>query len=104
MLRAAFILSGFKYVALKFVGLRDKIEYKVFTLPGRLNYYRSVAQNVLKRSVDFMVTPEYSKDRVHIKGNFMVKLSDFKLKRPTLLMIPTADDLKIDIDVAAEGP
>ena len=92
------ILDAFKYPSVEFSAdsaIRVEKGYRLF---GQLTFHG------VKRSVDFMVTPEYSKDRVHIKGNFMVKLSDFKLKRPTLLMIPTADDLKIDIDVAAEGP
>ena len=69
---------------------RDDNGYRVF---GELTFHG------VKRPVDFPVTPTYAKNKVEIKGGFAVLLSDYKVERPSLLFVPTANDLHIDLDM-----
>ena len=54
------------------------------------------------RPVAFRVTPETVGDRVRITGSFTVKLSDFGVKRPSLMFIKAEDNLTIRFDLFAK--
>ena len=42
----------------------------------------------------------WSQMRLDVRGGFDIKLSDFKIERPSLLLIPVKDDLKFSIVAA----
>jgi len=87
------ILDGLKYPFVEFVSdsLRHEDEgYRVF---GELTFHG------VRRPVDFKATPVHLKNGVEIKGDFVVLLSDYQVERPSLLFVPTANDLHIDLDV-----
>jgi polyisoprenoid-binding protein YceI len=65
---------------------------------GRLSFHG------VKRPVSFLVRPEIGGGTVRVRGEFDISLTDFKIERPSLLMIPVDDALKIRIDVVANGP
>lgn len=92
------IVDGFKYPFVEFISDSVRHEEKGYRVSGKLNFHG------VTRSIDFVVTPEYLKDKVRIKGGFVVKLSDFKLERPSFMFVPTSDELKIDLDVMMLGP
>jgi polyisoprenoid-binding protein YceI len=54
------------------------------------------------KPVAFHVTPRIGAQRIEIAGSFAVKLSDFDVERPRLLLVPVKDDLKISFDLFAK--
>lgn len=58
----------------------------------------------VKKPVNFLVRPEIGGGKVRVRGEFDVSLTEFKIERPSLLLIPVDDALKIRIDVTANGP
>lgn len=53
------------------------------------------------RPVDFAVTERKEAGKVRVAGAFSIKLSEFGVKRPSLLFVPTEDKLDIAFDVVA---
>lgn len=53
------------------------------------------------RPVDFTVVPKREGGKVRITGEFAVKLTDFGVKRPSLMFVPTEDKLSIRFDLVA---
>jgi len=92
------VLDAFKYPAVEFTSDSVRHEEKSYRVFGRLTFHG------VTRPINFAVVPEYGKDKVRIKGGFTLKLGDYKVERPSLMMIRTDEDLKIDIDVVAVGP
>ena len=92
------LLEALKYPYVEFESdsvSRTEKGYQVF---GQLTFHG------VKRPVKFEAIPTYIKDRIRITSGFTVKLSEFKIKRPTLLMIPTEDALHIEILLVIKGP
>ena len=92
------VMDAIKYPFVEFTSDSVRHETAGYRVFGRLTFHG------VKHNVDFSVAPIYLKDRVEIKGDFTVKLSDYKIDRPSLLFVPTADDLQIHLDVVAMGP
>jgi polyisoprenoid-binding protein YceI len=70
-------------------------QWRVF---GRLSFHG------VKKPVSFLVRPEIGGGKVRVRGAFDISLTDFKIERPSLLMIPVDDALQIRIDVVANEP
>lgn len=54
------------------------------------------------RPVDFAVSEKKEAGKVRVAGAFSIQLSEFGVKRPSLLFVPTEDKLDIAFDVAAK--
>lgn len=67
-----------------------------YRVSGKLTFHG------VARPVAFGVKPETVGDRVRITGAFTVKLSDFGVKRPSLMFVKTSDDLAIRFDLFAK--
>ena len=78
-------------------GMDDKGQqlWRVF---GRLSFHG------VKKPVNFLVRPLIGGGKVRIEGIFDISLTEFKIERPSLLMIPVDDALQIRISVVANGP
>lgn len=90
------VIQGMKYPRVEFVSDsvgRDGSAYRVF---GQLTFHG------VTRPVNFQVTPHFTTGKVEITGGFSVKLSDYKVERPSLLLVPVEDKLDIDIDLFAK--
>jgi polyisoprenoid-binding protein YceI len=90
------VLEATKYPYVEFLSdsvRREGAEWRVF---GRLTFHG------VKRPVHFKVSPRIFGNKVRVQGAFKVSLTEFKIERPKLLMIPVEDDLEIEIDVAAK--
>lgn len=86
-------IHGLKYPRVEFVSDSVRTDTGGYRVMGRLTFAGQT------RPVAFKVVPTFHKDKVEIKGGFAVKLSDFKVKRPSLLFVPTQDKLTIRFDV-----
>ena len=72
---------------------REGADWRVY---GRLTFHG------VKKPLNFTVKPLVSGNKVRVKGAFKISLTEFKVERPRLLMIPVEDDLEIEIDVASK--
>lgn len=54
------------------------------------------------RPVAFHVKPKVTADRIEITGQFAVSLSEFGVKRPSLMLVPVKDELTIRFDLFAK--
>ncbi len=91
------ILDGLKCPFVEFASDSVRHEEKGYRVFGQLTFHG------IRHPLDFVVTPIYLKDKIEIKGGFVVLLSDYKVERPALLFVPTANDLHIDLDVILAG-
>jgi polyisoprenoid-binding protein YceI len=66
--------------------------------------YGRLAFHGVRRAVAFTVKPETNGGKVRVTGSFDISLTEFKIERPSLLMIPVDDALKITLDVVANVP
>jgi polyisoprenoid-binding protein YceI len=93
------VLEATKYPHVEFLSdsvRREGREGRDWRVFGRLTFHG------VKRPVNFTVAPQISGNKVRIRGGFKVSLTEFKIERPKLLLIPVEDDLEIAIDVVAK--
>jgi polyisoprenoid-binding protein YceI len=92
------LLDAFKFPFVEFVSdsiRRDSGDYRVF---GHLQFHG------VKKPVSFPVEWWNKDGKTHVTAEFKVKLSDHKIKRPTLMMVPTEDVLRIKVLAVAKNP
>jgi polyisoprenoid-binding protein YceI len=90
------VVEATKYPAVEFMSdsvRREGHDWRVF---GRLTFHG------VKRPINFVVRPEVSGSKVRVRGMFKVSLTEYKVERPRLLMIPVDDELQIEIDVVSK--
>jgi polyisoprenoid-binding protein YceI len=84
-----------KYPKVVFASGSIKPEGDGYAVAGNLTFHGQT------RPVAFHVTPKISGDRIKISGTFDVKLSDFKVERPSLMFVPAKDKLTLRFDLSA---
>ena len=57
----------------------------------------------VKRPIDFFFDLIREKSLIKAQGNFTVKMSDFKVKRPAFLFIRVRDEVKVFFEIVAES-
>ena len=92
------VMDAFKYPFVEFSSDSVRHEEKGWHVFGKLTFHGT------RHPLDFVVTPEYLKDKVRITGDFTVQLSDYNIDRPSLMFVPTSNDLFVHLDVVAVGP
>ena len=53
----------------------------------------------VNKDISFEAEKSVNKDKIQVKGGFEIKMSDFNVERPTLMALPTDDEIKITFDV-----
>jgi polyisoprenoid-binding protein YceI len=91
-------LEALKYPYVEFASDSVKREGKGYRVFGRLLFHG------VTRPIDFPVIPTIGEGTIRIEGGFTIKLSDFKVKRPSLMFIPAEDALRIEIYAVTKGP
>lgn len=86
------VIQARKYPRVEFESDSVKKEGDKYRVAGNLTFHG------VTRPVDFLVTPTFTPGKAEITGGFSVKLSDFKVERPSLLFVPTEDKLDIAFD------
>jgi polyisoprenoid-binding protein YceI len=90
------VVQARKYPRVEFASDSVAREGAGYRVTGRLTFHGET------RPVDFLVTPRITPGKVEIAGGFSIKLSDFKVKRPSLMFISTEDKLTLEFDVFAK--
>jgi polyisoprenoid-binding protein YceI len=92
------LLEAYRYPYVEFFSdslRREGARWRVF---GALTFHG------VRRQLDFTVTPKIAGDRTTVRGGFGIRLSDYRVPRPTLLWIPVSDSLRIDLSLVARTP
>jgi polyisoprenoid-binding protein YceI len=89
-------IHALKYPRVSFESDSVRQDGEGYRVSGKLAFHG------VTRPVAFRVKPETVGDRVRITGAFTVKLSDFGVKRPSLMFVKTSDDLSIRFDLFAK--
>ena len=91
------MVQAMKYPNVEFASTAVKPEGDGYLVSGNLTFHG------VTRPVGFHVTPKFAGGKVEIIGEFAVKLSDFKVERPSLLFVPTEDRLTIRFDLFSKS-
>jgi len=87
------VVDALKYPRVEFASESVKPEGDGYAVSGKLTFHGLV------KPVTFHVTPHFQGGKVEITGAFDVKLSDYSVSRPSLLLIPVDDNLRISFDL-----
>lgn len=85
-----------KYPKVSFASTSIKPAQDGYDVAGDLTFHGRT------RPVNFHVVPKRTADRIEIAGQFTVKLTEFGVKRPSLMLVPVKDDLTIRFDLFAK--
>jgi polyisoprenoid-binding protein YceI len=64
------------------------------TVSGNLTFHG------VTREIEAPVSVRWSDHRIEVRGGFQIRLTEFNIARPSLLMIPVADEVKFTIVAA----
>jgi polyisoprenoid-binding protein YceI len=87
------VIQARKYPRVEFASDSVRKEGDKYRVAGNLTFHG------VTRPVDFLVTPVITPGKVEITGGFSVKLTDFKVDRPSLMFVPVEDNLTITFDL-----
>ena len=87
------VVQARKYPRVEFASQSVKPEGDGYLVAGNLTFHG------VTKPVSFHVTPHFQKDKVEITGSFPVSLTEFKVPRPSLLLVPVHDDVLISFDI-----
>ncbi len=89
------MVEALKYPRVEFFSESIKPDSNGYAVTGKLNFHG------ITQPINFHVTPHFLNHKIEIVGGFTVKLSDFKVERPSLLFVPVEDKLTISFDLFA---
>ncbi len=87
-------MEGIKYPNVTFASQQVQDNGNKLTVTGNLTFHG------VTKSVTVPVTRKESGGMVVYEGAFDLKLTDFKIERPTLMMVPTEDEFKMNFSLA----
>jgi polyisoprenoid-binding protein YceI len=90
------VVEGMKYPRVEFASESVKPEGDGYRVAGTLKFHG------VSKPINFHVTPHAQGSKVEITGAFDVSLTEFKVDRPRLLMVPVHDDIRISFDIFSE--
>jgi polyisoprenoid-binding protein YceI len=84
------VTRALQYPNITFSGNVESRENNQLFVKGELNFHGLI------HLLDFSVNIRSDGDKLHIAGGFEVLLSDFNIQRPTLMGIPTSNEIKLE--------
>jgi polyisoprenoid-binding protein YceI len=72
-----------KFTSTSIVQTGDKLK-----ITGKLTFHG------ITKEITFDAMPKWESDKLTVTGNFVISLTEFKVERPSLLMIPVKDELR----------
>lgn len=83
------VTEALKYPAITFTSTSIKQENNKLAVTGTMNFHG------INQTISFEADKNMIKDKAEITGNFIVKMSQFNIKPPSLMGVATDDEIKI---------
>jgi polyisoprenoid-binding protein YceI len=87
------VLEGLKYPSVVFESQTVKKERDGYIVSGDLTFHGHT------HPISFHIKPRYHQHKIEVVGGFDVLLSDYEVKRPSLLFVPVENKLTISMDL-----
>ncbi len=87
------VLEGLKFPYVSFQSTNVSITGDKANLNGVLTFHG------VPKEVKFQVQLKQNKEQIEASGNFVVKMSDYKIKAPSLMMVSADDNIKIHFEL-----
>ncbi len=92
------VVESLRHPLVRFSGHPVRNEGGLWRVDGNLAFHG------VTRPISFLVKPTYTPGQVHLQGGFPISLTDYKVKRPSLLFFPTEDTVRIGLDIRGVFP
>ncbi|GAB3266746.1 hypothetical protein GCM10027347_34960 [Larkinella harenae] len=86
-------LEALKYPKVTFASSSVQQEGSNLTVKGDLTFHG------ITKPVVIQATRQDSNGQITVKGDFEVKLSDYKIEKPSLMMVPVNEELKLKLQL-----
>jgi len=87
------VTDAIKYPNITFNSKSIKQEGNKLSVEGTLSFHG------VNKDISFVAEKNENKNKIQVKGAFEIKMTDFNIDRPTLMALPTDDEIKITFDV-----
>jgi polyisoprenoid-binding protein YceI len=88
------VIDAISYPDVRFLSKEVKQSGDSLYVTGKLAFHG------VTRNAEMSGITKWSEQKLTVEGNMVVKLSDFNIERPSLLMIPVDDDLVFSLSVS----
>jgi polyisoprenoid-binding protein YceI len=88
------VIDAISYPEVSFVSSSVTETGDSLKVTGKLTFH-GVTKDIVA-----MATSKWSVDKIEVRGSFVLSLTDFKIERPSLLMIPVEDALRFTFAAA----
>ena len=92
------VLEVLKFPRVTFLSTSIKEVDSKLEITGNLTFHG------VKKEITFEAKRENTKSEIIITGSFPVKLTDYNIERPSLLMVPVEDEMKISFNIVFSNP
>jgi polyisoprenoid-binding protein YceI len=82
------VIDAISYPNVKFTSTSITKDGDKLKMAGGLTFHG------VTKSITFDIVPKWDNNKLTVTGNFVISLTEFKVERPSLLMIPVKDELK----------
>lgn len=87
------VTEALKYPNITFNSKSIQQDGNQLTLEGTLSFHG------VNKDISFVAEKSGNKNKIQVKGVFEIKMTDFNVERPSLMALPTDDEIKITFDV-----
>lgn len=82
------VIDAISYPKVKFSSTSISPNGDKLKITGKLTFHG------ITKEITFDVLPKWDNNKLTVTGNFIISLTEFKIERPSLLMIPVKDELR----------
>jgi polyisoprenoid-binding protein YceI len=82
------VIDAISYPKVKFSSTSITQNGDKLKITGKLTFHG------ITKEITFDALPKWESNKVNVTGNFVISLTEFKVERPSLLMIPVKDELR----------
>lgn len=91
------VLEVLKFPRVTFLSTSIKEIDSKLEITGNLTFHG------VKKEISFEANRENTKEEIIITGSLPVKLTDYNIERPSLLMVPVEDEMKISFNIVFQN-
>jgi len=87
------VTEALKYPNITFNSKSIKQDGDKLSVEGTLSFHG------INKDISFEAEKSLTRNKIQVKGGFEIKMTDYNVERPTLMALPTEDEIKITFDV-----